>query len=96
MFEILRTGWMNTLRNFWGERSIFPPWFLEKWFASDHPEGKGHSSCVCDHGIEKVGRYPTTLVTHKTEISCNPQSPVFAIVYSPNLCNLINDRFLEC
>lgn len=68
IFEMLRTGWMNTVRNFWGENSIFPPWFLEMQFASDHPKkSKGCSSCVRGHGIEGVGRDPTILVKHKTQ-----------------------------
>lgn len=65
-FEMLRNGWMNQVRNFWGENNIFPPWFSEMRFASDHSKkGKGH--CVRGHGIERVGRDFATLVKQKTQ-----------------------------
>ena len=68
MCEVLRTGWMNTVRNFWCEHSSLAPWFLDMLFASDHPKkGKGHSSCVCGHGIEKVGRDLPTVIKNKMQ-----------------------------
>lgn len=35
--------------------------------------------------------------TAQNRVICSsPQSPVFATVNSPNICSLINERFLEC
>lgn len=56
---------MNTGRSLWGEHNIFLPWFLEMQFPSDDPkEGKSCLRCVRGHGIARVGRNPTSLVTY--------------------------------
>lgn len=93
MFEIAGTGWMNTARSFWGEHNIFPPWFLEIQFPSDHPkEGKGRSSCVRGHGMERGGQG-----SHKSGNAQNTGSLLVPEIHSgPDQRNLINERFLKC
>lgn len=85
MFEILRTGWINTFRNFWSKGNVFP---LSFWRCIllltilRKAEATG-AVCVVPKGLDEI---PWPL--ERTRCSCNSQSPAFAIVCSPNLCKM--------